>query len=67
MNLINHEINIHRDLTEIYTGYCHDLEKYFNAKEAIWGRSYSIYIKPKFKLTINEIFSPYLTNNFLDN
>lgn len=58
--LIQAEIDIHRTLSSIYLGYCHDIEKQFNHTGPLWGRSYKInvgYLSPIF---IHEVFSPSL-------
>ncbi len=56
--LIKNEINIHRDLLSIYYGYCNHIEKQFNHKGPLWGRSYRINTNDLSPIIIHEVFVP---------
>nr|YP_009294282.1 hypothetical protein Palma_090 [Palmaria palmata]AOM67722.1 hypothetical protein Palma_090 [Palmaria palmata] len=61
--LIDNEINVHREITHIYCGYCEIIESKFGNKGPLWGRSYLLYFNRTPTLIINEIFSPYLVKD----
>lgn len=63
-SLIEFKVDIYKDIHEIYYGYCGYLEKKFNYNGPTWGRKYTLYYKKKHLATIQEIFSPQITNFF---
>lgn len=60
---IDNEINMHRELQNIYYGYCKMIEKEFGVSGPLWGRSYLVYFNQTPALIIHEIFSPYLVKD----
>lgn len=60
-SFISNEIDLHKNLEEIYCGYCYTLEKYFQSKQLIWGRKYTVLYNETSFITIQEYFSPELT------
>lgn len=58
--LILSEVNIHRDLLNIYFGYCNLIEEKFNHTGPLWGRSYKINASSLSPIFIHEVFSPSL-------
>nr|YP_009313451.1 Hypothetical protein ycf21 [Galaxaura rugosa]SCW21705.1 Hypothetical protein ycf21 [Galaxaura rugosa] len=56
-SLIASETNIHRDLENVYLGYCQELESSFECIGPLWGRSYNIHVETDTLLIIHEIFS----------
>nr|QCI08194.1 hypothetical protein [Pterothamnion crispum] len=62
--LIESEIDMYKDIQEIYYGYCYNLEQKFQSQQPIWGRKYTIYYKHKSYATIQEYFSPKLLDLF---
>lgn len=56
--LINSEIDVHKNLQEIYYGYSYDLERSFQQKKIIWGRKYKIYYPNTSYAIIKEYFMP---------
>jgi chorismate-pyruvate lyase len=58
--IITSEIDIHRDLLNIYCGYCKIIEDKFNYYGPLWGRSYKISFSNLPSVVIDEIFSPSL-------
>lgn len=63
-SLIEFKVDIYKDIHEIYYGYCGYLERKFNYNGPTWGRKYTLYYKKKRLATIQEIFSPQITNLF---
>ncbi|KAI0556489.1 ycf21 (chloroplast) [Gracilaria domingensis] len=63
-SLIKHQIDIHKDIHEIYYVYSTYLEHIFNSTEPIWGRKYTIYHECQPVTTIQEFFSPYIISFF---
>ena len=63
-SLINHEIDIYKNLEEIYCGYSYNLENIFEKSALIWGRKYKISYSSNSYITIEEYFTPNLVNFF---
>lgn len=63
--LIESKVDIHKDIHEIYYGYCTYLEKHLSINEPTWGRKYTIYYNNRPLTTIQEIFSPSIINFFI--
>nr|QCI05161.1 hypothetical protein [Centroceras clavulatum] len=63
-SLINFEVDIYKNLQEIFCGYCYDLEKRLQSKEIIWGRKYQIFYPNQSSVTIEEYFTPKLVKVF---
>nr|YP_009300588.1 hypothetical chloroplast RF21 [Campylaephora sungminbooi]AKU47507.1 hypothetical chloroplast RF21 [Campylaephora sungminbooi]ALN11954.1 hypothetical chloroplast RF21 [Campylaephora sungminbooi] len=63
-SLINFEIDIYKDLEEIYCGYCYNLEKIFHTSTLMWGRKYKINYSKNSYITIEEYFTPQLAEFF---
>jgi chorismate-pyruvate lyase len=61
-SLIESEIEIYRKINKIYYGYSQILEKKFNIKGPLWGRSYHILYRDQLIILINEFFSPIIIN-----
>ena len=61
-SFIKSQIEIYKDLQEIFYGYCEYLEKEFHTQGPIWGRKYTIYHDKKSLGTIQEFFSPHIIN-----
>lgn len=59
--LINSQIDIYKNIHEIYYGYSKKLEHKFNKNKPLWGRKYTLYYKNKSYVTIQEYFSPEIT------
>lgn len=62
--LIKLEIDMYKNLQEIYCGYSYDLENIFQKTELIWGRKYKIYYAENSCVTIEEFFTPALIDFF---
>lgn len=63
--IIHTETDIYKQIHEIYYGYSIELENKLNYHEAIWGRKYTLYYNNKLFITIQEFFSPNITNFFI--
>lgn len=63
-SLIELQIDIYKDIHEIYYGYSQYLEKEFHIEGPTWGRKYTLYYKNNPLATIQEIFSPQIINLF---
>nr|QOS04669.1 hypothetical protein [Sarcopeltis skottsbergii] len=63
-SLIQFKIDIHKDIHEIFYGYCQYLEKHFNYNGPMWGRKYTLYYENKKLATVQEIFSPQILKLF---
>nr|YP_009393668.1 hypothetical protein [Caloglossa beccarii]ARW62230.1 hypothetical protein [Caloglossa beccarii] len=63
--IINTEVDIYKQIHEIYYGYSIELENKLNYHKAIWGRKYTLYYNHKLFITIQEFFSPNITNFFI--
>nr|YP_010865328.1 hypothetical protein QQR83_pgp046 [Campylaephora boydenii]WGT74120.1 hypothetical protein [Campylaephora boydenii] len=63
-SLINFEIDIYKDLEEIYCGYCYNLENIFHESKLMWGRKYKINYSKNSYITIEEYFTPKLIEFF---
>nr|QCI07235.1 hypothetical protein [Hypnea pannosa] len=63
-SIIKYKIDIYKDIHEIYYGYCKYLEDQFNCQGPVWGRKYTIYYKKQRLVTLQETFSPQITNFF---
>ena len=63
-SLISLEIDMCKNLEEIYCGYCHDLENVFHKSQLIWGRKYKIAYSNNSYVTIEEYFTPKLIEFF---
>lgn len=59
---IQSELDIYRDIHEIFLGYSLELEQLFASKGPFWGRYYTLFHKGKPLSIIYEIFSPSLEN-----
>nr|YP_009297022.1 hypothetical protein Ceram_089 [Ceramium japonicum]AOM66365.1 hypothetical protein Ceram_089 [Ceramium japonicum] len=59
-SLIQFEIDIYKDLQEIYCGYCYNLENIFDYSNLIWGRKYKMFYEKNSYVTIEEFFTPQL-------
>ena len=59
-SLIQFEIDIYKDLQEIYCGYCYNLENIFDHSNLIWGRKYKMFYQKNSYVTIEEFFTPQL-------
>nr|YP_009391186.1 hypothetical protein [Dipterocladia arabiensis]ARW59330.1 hypothetical protein [Dipterocladia arabiensis] len=64
-SLINSQIDIYKNIHEIYYGYSQEFENKFNQKYPLWGRKYTLYYKNKSYITIQEYFSPQIINLFI--
>nr|QCI06531.1 hypothetical protein [Erythroglossum lusitanicum] len=62
--LIDNQIDIYKNIHEIYYGYCKYLEKQFIVNQLIWARKYTLYYNYTSYLTVQEFFSPYIKNLF---
>lgn len=62
--LIELEVDIYKNLQEIYCGYSYDLENTFQNTQLIWGRKYKIYYTDNSYVTIEEFFTPKLIDFF---
>nr|QCI08109.1 hypothetical protein [Polyneura bonnemaisonii] len=62
--LIDNQIDIYKDIHEIYYGYCKYLEKQFRVNQLIWGRKYTLYYNYTSYLTVQEFFPLYIKNLF---
>nr|YP_010199136.1 hypothetical protein LK225_pgp160 [Crassiphycus usneoides]UAD88585.1 hypothetical protein [Crassiphycus usneoides] len=63
-SLIKKQVDIYKDIHEIYYVYSIYLEHIFNSREPIWGRKYTIYHDCKPVTTIQEFFSPHIISFF---
>lgn len=63
-SFIEHEIDIYRNIHELYYGYSEYLEKNFIRHQAIWGRKYTLYYSYNSYVIIQEFFSPYIVSLF---
>nr|YP_009398201.1 hypothetical protein [Thaumatella adunca]ARW67387.1 hypothetical protein [Thaumatella adunca] len=63
-SFIENQIDIYKDLHEIYYSYCKDLEKTLKFRDPIWGRKYTLYYKNQSYVTIQEFFSPKIIDFF---
>ena len=63
-SLINFEIDMYKNLEEIYYGYCYNLEDIFQTSKLIWGRKYKINYSNSSYVTIEEYFTPKLVEFF---
>lgn len=63
-SLIQSEIDIYKDLQEIYCGYCYNLESVFQRSQLIWGRKYKIFYNKQSYITVEEFFTPKLIEVF---
>nr|QCI06992.1 hypothetical protein [Haraldiophyllum bonnemaisonii] len=63
-SFIDNQIDIYKNINEIYYGYCKYFEKNFSTNHAIWGRKYTLYYNYTNYITIQEFFSPYILNLF---
>lgn len=63
-SLINFEVDMYKNLQEIFCGYCYNLENKLQYKEMIWGRKYQISYPNNSYVTIEEYFTPKLTKVF---
>nr|YP_010198936.1 hypothetical protein LK147_pgp155 [Hydropuntia urvillei]UAD88385.1 hypothetical protein [Hydropuntia urvillei] len=59
-SLIQDQVDIYKDIHEIYYVYSVYLEHIFDIKKPIWGRKYTIYNEYQPITTIQEFFSPYI-------
>nr|YP_009395120.1 hypothetical protein [Bryothamnion seaforthii]ARW63888.1 hypothetical protein [Bryothamnion seaforthii] len=64
LSFITRQIDIYKEMHEIYYGYCQKIEKEIRFKEPIWGRKYTLRYKGESYITIQEFFSPRITNLF---
>lgn len=65
--LIENQIDIYKDIHEIYYGYCKNLELQFKSIKPLWGRKYTLYYNKIFFVTIQEFFSPSIADFFNNN
>nr|YP_009346922.1 hypothetical protein [Gracilaria firma]YP_009497910.1 Ycf21 [Gracilaria changii]APR74457.1 hypothetical protein [Gracilaria firma]ART65174.1 Ycf21 [Gracilaria changii] len=63
-SLIKKQVDIYKDIHEIYYVYSVYLEHIFNSTEPVWGRKYTIYHECKPITTIQEFFSPHIISFF---
>jgi len=63
-SLITFEIDIYKNLEEIYCGYSYHLEDIFQTSKLIWGRKYKINYSNNSYVTIEEYFTPKLIEFF---
>nr|YP_009398402.1 hypothetical protein [Lophocladia kuetzingii]ARW67588.1 hypothetical protein [Lophocladia kuetzingii] len=64
---IKHQVDIYKDIHEIYYGYCQNIEKCYQTQiknTPMWGRKYSLYYENESYIIIQEFFSPYIINLF---
>lgn len=64
LSFIENKIDIHKNIHEIYYGYCQNFEKELEFKGPVWGRKYTLYYKNHSSVTIQEIFSPNILRFF---
>nr|YP_009392003.1 hypothetical protein [Periphykon beckeri]ARW60351.1 hypothetical protein [Periphykon beckeri] len=56
-SFINAKIDIHKEIRELYYGYCKDIEKELRSKKGIWGRKYQLNYEDYSFILIQEFFS----------
>nr|YP_009399659.1 hypothetical protein [Digenea simplex]ARW69478.1 hypothetical protein [Digenea simplex] len=65
LSFIQHKIDICKTIHEIYYGYSNQLEETIKSQQPIWGRKYTLYYRNRGYITIQEFFSPKITNLFI--
>lgn len=65
-SIINNEIDVYKQIHQIYYGYSIELENKFNYNRGIWGRKYTLHYNNILFITIQEFFSPNILNFFID-
>uniref|UniRef100_UPI0030036A60 Ycf21 n=1 Tax=Anunuuluaehu liula TaxID=3049639 RepID=UPI0030036A60 len=63
-SLIELQIDMYKDIHEIYYGYCRYLENKFHDNGPTWGRKYTLFYQKQRLATVQEIFSPQIINFF---
>ncbi|MGH0883582.1 chorismate pyruvate-lyase family protein [Bacillus paranthracis] len=63
-SFIENQLDIHKEIHEVYYGYSQYIESKFNCQGPIWGRKYTIYHKATRLTTLDEIFSPQIAHFF---
>lgn len=66
ISIIKSDIDVYKKIHEIYYGYCVQLENDTYCNQPIWGRKYTLYYNHESFITIQEIFSPYIVNFFIN-
>nr|YP_009392427.1 hypothetical protein [Caloglossa monosticha]ARW60989.1 hypothetical protein [Caloglossa monosticha] len=63
-SIIKFENDVYKQIHEIYYGYCIQLENKIHYNQPIWGRKYTLHYNHELFVTIQEFFSPYITEFF---
>nr|YP_009395533.1 hypothetical protein [Vertebrata isogona]ARW64571.1 hypothetical protein [Vertebrata isogona] len=58
LSLIKHQIDINKNVHELYYCYCKEFENILQIKKPIWGRKYTIVNSNNYNIIIQEFFSP---------
>nr|YP_009392834.1 hypothetical protein [Caloglossa intermedia]ARW61396.1 hypothetical protein [Caloglossa intermedia] len=64
ISIVQYEIDIYKEVQEIYYGYCIKLNHSLNYDQPMWGRKYTLYYDNRLLATVQEFFSPYIINFF---
>lgn len=66
ISILKYNIDIYKQIHEIYYGYCVQLENKLNCNQPLWARKYTLSYNHESFITIQEFFSPHIIN-FLAN